>query len=499
MKVKRKRKKININKNLQVKEQMTMFNVPESPATNVQKTEDFDKELSRNIINLRKELKYDIPNTTYLTHAIHNVYPAKFIPQVPRFVIKKFNLKRKIILDPFAGSGTTAVESLITGNSNISNDLNPITKFLVEVKTLKLNPQKYFDCVNKLNYHISSMSKCNLKFVPKWKNLDYWYPAEILSALTKIWGYIHNIDETETNIKNILKASALYISRKYSYGDDESPKLFRSKQKMLKMKELTNKFQKFGEELLRNELFVKAKQYLQSIIQFNSSMQTGYKKVNSLDNLDNNGEQFLMVLNNSIGNLGQILPKETIDCIITSPPYIYAQEYFRSTKIDMYWLNMTDDESVRKLTKEEIGQKFKPFCDLSVELSKNEPYKDTANFIKKLSGNFKTKENILRFGTYFNDLLYFVHLSAKLLVKKGILAIFIGEPRVFGRPVNVKDIISEMLVQNNFKVIYTFFDIIKSRHLSKNRLNENPNGISGEWLIIGEKYENTFYQNRIEQ
>jgi len=127
----------------------------------------------------------------------------------------------------------------------------------------------------------------------------------------------------------------------------------------------------------------------------------------------------------------------------------------------MYWLDMVDDESIRKLTKREIGQKVKPFYDLSGELSKIEPYKSSVNTIKELSLNFKTKENILRFEAYFNDMLCFVKLSAKLLVKKGILAILIGEPKVFGSPVNVKDIISEMLSQNNFKVIHTFFDIIK--------------------------------------
>ena len=109
-------------------QQMTMLNVKEFSSHE-------ESTKIRNEINLRQELKYDISSTTYLTHVIHNFYPAKFIPQVPRFVIKLFNLKGKIILDPFAGSETTAVESLITGNSNISNDVNPITKFLIDVKT----------------------------------------------------------------------------------------------------------------------------------------------------------------------------------------------------------------------------------------------------------------------------------------------------------------------------------------------------------------------------
>lgn len=115
------------------REQLTMFNTCKPIV--LKDTEGYLSNVpGKDIINLRQELKDDILSTTYLTHAIHNVYPAKFIPQVPRFVIKKFNLKAKIILDPFAGSGTTAVESLLTGNSNISNDINPMTKFLMEVR-----------------------------------------------------------------------------------------------------------------------------------------------------------------------------------------------------------------------------------------------------------------------------------------------------------------------------------------------------------------------------
>ncbi len=195
----------------------------------------------------------------------------------------------------------------------------------------------------------------------------------------------------------------------------------------------------------------------------------------------------MLILNNSLEELEQKIPRETIDCIVTSPPYIYAQEYLRSTKMDMYWLGMVDDKSVRRLTKMEIGQKLKPISDLNSLLLKIEPYKNALKTIKKLSENFKTKGNVFRFEAYFNDMLYFVQLSAKLLSKKGILAIFIGEPRVFGSPINVKDIISEMMVENYLKPTDILFDVIKSRHLLRNRLNENPNGILGEWLIIGKK------------
>ena len=61
------------------------------------------------LINLRTELKAEIPKTTYLSHCLHNYYPAKFIPQVPRFVIRELGLTDKVILDPFAGNAPTMI------------------------------------------------------------------------------------------------------------------------------------------------------------------------------------------------------------------------------------------------------------------------------------------------------------------------------------------------------------------------------------------------------
>src|SRR5713226_5386517 len=51
-------------------------------------------------------------NTTYLSHDIHP-YPAKFIPQIPRHLIARLSLPGETVWDPFGGSGTTALESVL--------------------------------------------------------------------------------------------------------------------------------------------------------------------------------------------------------------------------------------------------------------------------------------------------------------------------------------------------------------------------------------------------
>lgn len=49
--------------------------------------------------------------TDELTHGFHP-YPAKFIPQIPRNIIKLLSKEGDIVLDPFCGSGTTGVVAI---------------------------------------------------------------------------------------------------------------------------------------------------------------------------------------------------------------------------------------------------------------------------------------------------------------------------------------------------------------------------------------------------
>jgi len=436
-------------------------------------------------ISLRDKLINLIPSTTYLTHGIHNFYPAKFIPQVPRYVIEKYRLKNKIILDPFAGSGTTAVESIITGNSNISSDINPLTKFLIDVKLLTLDSSKEMKYYQAISHHANRIFNNKSEFKPRWSNVDYWYPSDILYRIKQIWGYIHSIDETiEPEIKTILKAAGLYISRKYSFGDDETPKLTQSRFKKARIEKLVTTLNNHGHGVIINELKAKAHEYLKSCLELNNRNELNFLK----NTLEYDATQpFLYVTNKSLDLFSKIIKPDTIDCIITSPPYLYAQEYFRSTKIDLYWLDLLSDTQVKCLTKNEIGQKKTKFSSKSDFIVDFQYYKSVLEKIIELSVDFKTQDNIQRFESYFSDIQFFLWFAKDVLRTGGILSIFIGEPKVFGHPVNVKDIIIDMMEDCNFKIEETLFDLIKSRNLSKNRLNDNPAGIDGEWLIIGRK------------
>lgn len=68
------------------------------------------------------------------THTFYR-YPARFAPELAREAIQTFTKPGDVVLDPFMGGGTSAVEALILRRRFVGVDVNPIAKFLTKVKT----------------------------------------------------------------------------------------------------------------------------------------------------------------------------------------------------------------------------------------------------------------------------------------------------------------------------------------------------------------------------
>lgn len=72
------------------------------------------------------------------THRFYR-YPARFSPQFARGVIEALSEPGDLVLDPFVGGGTTAVEALRSNRRCIGSDINELALFVSKVKTTVLN------------------------------------------------------------------------------------------------------------------------------------------------------------------------------------------------------------------------------------------------------------------------------------------------------------------------------------------------------------------------
>ncbi len=66
-------------------------------------------------------------------HSLHEIsYRACFKPQLPRFFIERLTSPGAIVYDPFMGRGTTVLEAGLLGRTAVGNDVNPLSRVLVE-------------------------------------------------------------------------------------------------------------------------------------------------------------------------------------------------------------------------------------------------------------------------------------------------------------------------------------------------------------------------------
>lgn len=78
-------------------------------------------------------------STGYATHSLFP-YRGKFHPQLIRALLNILDIKPgHIVLDPMAGSSTVAVEANLLGIDSISVDLSPFCELMGKVKTFSLN------------------------------------------------------------------------------------------------------------------------------------------------------------------------------------------------------------------------------------------------------------------------------------------------------------------------------------------------------------------------
>ena len=68
-------------------------------------------------------------------HSLHEIsYRACFKPQLPRFFIERLTEPGDVVFDPFMGRGTTLLEAVLLGRDVLGNDVNPLSRFLVEAR-----------------------------------------------------------------------------------------------------------------------------------------------------------------------------------------------------------------------------------------------------------------------------------------------------------------------------------------------------------------------------
>ena len=269
--------------------------------------------------------------TTEFTHGIHR-FPAKFIPQIPRWALKQFSTPSSHVIDPFMGSGTTLVEGLLAGVKITGYDIDPLARLISQAKTALPTS----DRIAELGLEINAKWKYTVEQLqppmPDIVNFDHWFSLDAWAKLQSLLNEIHTLacSSTERDFLLVIFSS---IIRWVSNADDQSQKTYVSGTNPKSPPDVAKLFWR--------------------------SFQRAVTGLQSLEVARNPAATIHITPNTNALALG--LDPESIDLVITSPPYLDSVDYMYNLMLEYFWLGsligVKDRKTFNQLRRNSLGAK----------------------------------------------------------------------------------------------------------------------------------------------
>ena len=239
-------------------------------------------------------------NTKEYTHCYHT-YPAMMIPQIARKLLKEYtpNFPVKLVLDPYMGSGTTLVESAILGIDSIGFDINPLARFIGDVKVTLYDIEKINESFEEIKNQIFMFD-----FSPITYNSDdylritkseYWYSKDSLIKLKFLSDTINALPNNK--LKPFFLIALSEVIREVSFTRNGEFKRYRISESKIPTYNV-QPFKLFVEKTTRNieglKMFAKETPTFNAVI----------SNCNSVKEIP-----------------ADIVKPESVDMVVTSPPY----------------------------------------------------------------------------------------------------------------------------------------------------------------------------------
>lgn len=417
------------------------------------------------------------------THQIHN-YPAKVLAYIPIYFLSTENFcpRNEKILDCFTGSATVLLECLVNGNIKrncLGVEINPLARLIAKVKITPLNTEILEEEKKRLFKRITSIKKVDIQ---KFRNIDFWFSHKAQKDLTKIKIAIQQVKDKD--IQDFFWICLSSIIRKCSYADPyiPPPVIFKVKENM-KNKE-------------RIQLMIEEKQNPACFRYFKDAVENNLIKIKRLNEVNevyskkvwgkiiwDDARDIKACKMTNQGMLDktdiQELKDESIGMVITSPPYIAAQKYVRTTTLEMFWLDLIDDKSLIDLDKNNVGTE---------RILKDEEDSTIPEFLKRdfsiiEKRNPKRAQIVLR---YFKDMKEVMKNAYRILKRGRYFILILGDNQVCGRTIKNHELLSKLGEEVGFKTEAILVDEIRSRGMITKR-NKTAGIIKDEYILVLKK------------
>lgn len=400
---------------------------------------------------------------------IHRWYPfvEGYSREFIESIIKEMPQKELVCLEPFSGSGTTALE---LQNNNIpcyAFEVNPLMYLIARVK-LENNYDVnriifWHDYVKNIRNNIQVALPEVFSTLYEGPDKKKWnYNTEVGIAIQKLKNVIENIkEEIYRDLFTVALASILLeVSNLYRNGKCLSYKK-NWKDRNISQGEVFRRF----DEKIEGEIICDIRDCI------------NVKKIQ-------NNKQFLYNIDSRIG-IENKLQDNTIDLVITSPPYLNSRDYTDTYMLELKTLGFTDSAAeIRRLREQTLRSHVQIKWEDDTQIS-NELLTETLRNLKDAS------ETIEQWNDSIIDMvrLYFVDIKTifcalyKKMKPNGRVYFNVSNSAYFNVLIDTLEICASIADQEGFKVI----EIREARKLKTSPQQQEKVGKLLEGVIVLEK------------
>jgi tRNA G10 N-methylase Trm11 len=282
-------------------------------------------------------------NKERMTTSIHP-FPARMAPEIALKHVLSLR-PNSLVLDPMVGSGTVLWHASIKGHRSIGFDLDPLAVLMSRVRTTSINIAVFNDLSSYVVERVVALKQH--KLVLPWidsdeetkKFIDFWFAKKQIQQL-RVLAFVLMTDPkilTNPSVADALRLclSKLIVTKKY--GASLAWDVSHSRPHKVKEE---NDYDVFNE-------FIKSAKKLGKQLQDSVPIGDAEVIIGDARTLD-------------------VLKPNSIDAVITSPPYLNAIDYMRGHKLSLVWLGCTIRD-LRAIRSSSIGAERSADSDESTQ------------------------------------------------------------------------------------------------------------------------------------
>lgn len=255
---------------------------------------------------------------------IHRWAPwiAGFSSDFVRDVLQRYTNRQATILDPFAGVGTTLVEAVLLGHHAWGFEINPYAALAcrVKVNSYRIDREILRDYISQFKHFYNQ--SLNTDYISKsgppkgFKTRAAFYSPKVLQKVLILQDFIQAVpDEDIQDVFRLAFTSTMVSYSNYSYEPSLGRRVSAGKSEILDYP--------VGETIL-----AKLSQIQEDIKWFQARQPTRKREIN--------------IIEDSFFAYRKYLPSNSVDLIVTSPPYLNNYHYNRNTRPHLYWLGYAE-------------------------------------------------------------------------------------------------------------------------------------------------------------